>query len=215
MLEKFLWQLPEQLLQMAPEMGENPIPPLCLLCGHTVTSRHGKRWLWLIRCSVVTPSPSLDWGYIVLNSSKRLNNTLNPKKSHSWAHKEKTAENQSWQGRLLARCSTQEYFYSWHIDSIITVYKQAASHMPGALPKGQGQSLAKKNHRLGWETLKAWGLQRLRERKMMQVSVHSETFLHEAWSPFVFRAMSFLSWRPLVPEISSILLISDKHSLGL
>lgn len=145
MLEKFLWQLPQQLPQMAPEMGENPVPPPCLLCGHIVTSRHGERRLWqLIRYSTVTPSPSLDWGYVVLHSSERLNNALNPEKSHSWAHKEKTAENQSCQGRLLARCSTQEYFYSWHIDSITTVYKQAASHMPGALPKGQGQSLDKK-----------------------------------------------------------------------
>ena len=39
--------------------------------------------------------------------------------------------------------------------------------------------------------------------------------LQDAWSPLVFRAMSFLSWRPLVPETSSILWISDRQSLGL
>lgn len=48
----------------------------------------------------------------------------------------------------MARWRTRKYFYSWHIDSVTAVQKQAASHMSGALPKGQGQSL-EKHHRLG------------------------------------------------------------------
>lgn len=40
-------------------------------------------------------------------------------------------------------------------------------------------------------------------------------FLHEAWSPFVLDAMSFLTCRCLVPVTSSILWISDMQSLEL
>lgn len=40
-------------------------------------------------------------------------------------------------------------------------------------------------------------------------------FLHEAWSPFVLDAMSFLTCRSLVPVTSSILWISDIQSLEL
>lgn len=39
--------------------------------------------------------------------------------------------------------------------------------------------------------------------------------LHEAWSPLVFEAMSFLTCRSLVPVTSSILRISDMQSLEL
>lgn len=52
----------------------------CLCCVHTVASWHGKQRFWLLmRYSAVTQSPSLDWGYVVLNSSKS-HNTLNHEK---------------------------------------------------------------------------------------------------------------------------------------
>lgn len=195
-------------------MGGNPVSVLCLFCARTVTSWHGKSRLWLlIRYSAVTRSPSLDWGYVVLNSSKRHNNTLKPEKlaaEHTQSKLLKTkagtvgsrpdGEPRSTFPHGILTASLQ-HTSKWQVTCLVLYPKDKDSpwkNITGSAGRSKSVRLA-----------------RQRERKTVQVSLHSETFLHEAWSPFVFRAMSFLSWRPLVPEISSILWISDKHSLGL